>query len=43
MADSALFRAKKEGRNHVAMAGAEEHEEVHHTSLELSSHGSKKE
>lgn len=43
MADSALYRAKKEGRNREAMAGAAEYEEVHHTPLELSSQGPKKE
>ncbi len=44
MADLALYRAKEEGRNRTAMAGAAEHEEAHHpASLELSSHGPQKE
>jgi two-component system, cell cycle response regulator len=43
MADLALYRAKQEGRNRTVMAGAAEHEEAHHSSLELSSHGPQKE
>ena len=43
MADLALYRAKQEGRNRTAMAGAAEHEEAHRPSLELSSHGPQKE
>jgi predicted signal transduction protein with EAL and GGDEF domain len=39
MADLALYRAKEEGRNRTIMAGAAEHEEAHHNTLELSSHG----
>lgn len=39
MADSALYRAKGEGRNRTAMAGAAEHEEAHHSAMELSSPG----
>ena len=37
MADSALYRAKGDGRNRTVMAGAAEHEEARHSSLELSS------
>src|ERR1700730_10023091 len=43
MADLALCRAKEEGRNRTIMAGAAEHEEAHHPSLELSSQGPQKE
>lgn len=42
MADSALYRAKKEGRNRTTLAGAAEYNEVHQQSLELSSLGSQK-
>jgi predicted signal transduction protein with EAL and GGDEF domain len=43
MADMALYRSKEEGRNRTVMAGAAEHEEAHHPSLELSSRGPQKE
>ena len=43
MADSALYRAKGNGRNRTAMAGATEREEAHHISMEPSSTGPQKE
>jgi two-component system, cell cycle response regulator len=41
LADLALYRAKEEGRNRVAIAGAAEGEEAMRASLELSVHGPK--
>jgi two-component system, cell cycle response regulator len=43
MADLGLYRAKEEGRNRTVMAGSQEHEETHQSSLEYSSRGPQKE
>ena len=41
LADSALYRAKEEGRNRTVIAGAAEQEEVLRATLELAPHGPK--
>jgi diguanylate cyclase (GGDEF)-like protein len=43
MADLALYRAKKGGRDRTVMAGMQEHDEVHHASLQPAFDGSRNE
>jgi two-component system cell cycle response regulator len=43
MADSALYRAKQEGRDRTVMAGEAENEEAHRIARELSVQGANKE